>query len=249
MNALATTQDRMREWLLHGVPAIVAHVVGDDAASRLRIYADAYRLRLIEVLGNDFPITKATLGGEAFDALAFDYLQAHPSTNPSARHFGHAFADWLAAQRDPLHPLSQLARFEWAQGECFDATDASSLGIDPVAALPAEAWPALRLRLHPAVRLLTVACNAADILEAGASDAPLPELRAEAAASFVLWRCGGDVHWRRLDTDEARALHAIASGETFASLCERLETPRGDGARRAASLLKRWLTDGLLASF
>ena len=41
---------------------------------------------------------------------------------------------------------------------------------------------------------------------------------------------------------------AIAAGESFARICGCLDTPRRDGALRAASLLKRWLADGLLAA-
>ena len=70
MSALAATQAAMQAWLLQGEPGIAMSVDGDAAAQRLRIYADAYRLRLLEVLGNDFPICKTVLGDEAFDALA-----------------------------------------------------------------------------------------------------------------------------------------------------------------------------------
>ena len=246
---LHASQSALQAWLLQGDTGIAADVAGEDAEHRLRIYADAYRLRLTEVLGNDFPVTKAALGDAAFDALAIDYLHAHPSTKPSARHVGQAFADWLATRHDLPQALAQLARFVWTQGECFDAADAPSLGIEHVAALPADAWPALQLRLHPATRLLALACNAAGVVEAHASDVPLPELRAAIASTFVLWRDDGDVQWRRLDADEAVALHAIAAGEAFAQLCERMNDVHGDdGALRAASLLKRWLADGLLAA-
>jgi hypothetical protein len=65
-----------------------------------------------------------------------------------------------------------------------------------------------------------------------------------------MWRSvDGGVQWRRLDTDEAAALDAVAAGEPFARLCERMTAVHGDGgALRAASLLKRWLADGLLAA-
>lgn len=248
MNALATTQASMQDWLLHGEPGIGAFVEGDDSAHRLRIYADAYRLRLIEVLGNDFPVTRSVLGDDAFAALAGDYLRAHPSTRPSVRHFGHAYADWLQGRRDVPPALHELSRFEWAQGECFDAAEVPLLGIEHIAALPADAWPTLRLVLQPCLRVLALSCNAPDLVVAHASDGASPELREEAPSQWLLWRSEGDVQWRRLDDDEVLALRAIAAGETFAQLCERMNELHGDdGALRAASLLKRWLADGLLA--
>lgn len=242
MTTLARTQDAMQAWLLRGEPGIASLVRGDRDSHRLRIYADAYRLRLLDVLDNDFPATKGVLGDDAFESLALAYVDAHPSTHPSVRHFGRAFADWLAT-RTPAHPgAHELARFEWLQGECFDADDAPSLGVDAIATLPAQAWPTLRLRLHPAIRLLsTQRLQPRD-------GRPLPSAHAT-HAEWLLWRADLDVHWRTLDADEAEVLHALRDGVVFAELCERLALHHHDaGALRAAALLKRWLADGLLVA-
>jgi len=249
MSALAATQATMQSWLLRGDPAIAASVHGPQVEHRLRIYGDAYRLRLLEVLGNDFPVTKALLGEDRFDAIALDYVQAHPSTHPSLRHFGRAFADWLRQRAARPHASHELARFEWLQGEAFDAADANPLTLDAIAALPAEAWPTLRLHLQPSVRMLAMGCNAATLVDAHARGDALPALRVAPTADWLLWRNDGDVHWRRLDADEASLLRAIADGECFGQLCERASAFHSDdGPMRAASLLKRWLADGLLAT-
>ena len=242
MNAPAAAQDAMQGWLLQGHPGLAGFVAGDDVAHRLRIYADAYRLRLLDVLTNDFPATKAALGEDAFASLAFDYLRAHPSRQPSVRHFGQAFADWLATRADAPPGVDDLARFEWLQGECFDAADARALDIEDVACLPAAGWPALRLRLHPAVRLLATRRLAL-------RDGTPRLVRNDDPSDWLLWRETFDVHWRRLDADEAEALRALRTGASFGALCERLSRHHGEaGALRAATLLKRWLADGLLAA-
>lgn len=249
MTALAATQAAMHGWLLHADRAVAAQVEGPWVAHRLRIHADAYRLRLIEVLANDFPVTEAVLGEDRFDAVALGYLQAHPSTHPSLRHFGQGFADWLQHHAPRPHGLHELARFEWAQGEVFDGADAEAITLDAIASLPAEAWPMLRLHMQPSVRLLALSCNASALIEAHAQDRPLPALRRMAKACWLLWRVHGDVHWRRLDADEAALLRAVADGETFGQLCERAtDFLSDDGPLRAVSLLKRWLADGLLAT-
>lgn len=256
MNAvhrLQCRQSAMQAWLLHGDAGIAGAIDttrlnAGSGHDRLRIYADAYRLRLADVLGQDYPATKAMLSDARFDALADAYLRAHPSTRPSVRHFGHAFADWLASRRDVPRNISDLARFEWQQGEAFDAMDAPALELDAIAALPAQAWATLRLRLHPATRMLALRTNAADMVDAHARGLPLPRLRDRATTHWLLWRSAGDVHWRRLDLDEAEALQAVQCDDTFARLCERLHARHADGALRAASLLKRWLADGVLAA-
>lgn len=250
MSALAALQQDMQAWLLHGDPAIAAHIQGPLRPHRLRIYADAYRLRLLDVLGQDFPATRAVLGEAAFEALGADYLRVHPSAHPSVRHFGRAFAHWLSARRGVPRHLHQLARFEWAQGEVFDAADAPLLAIEHIHALPADAWPMLRLHLHPAARRLALDCNAPALAAALARGGTQPALRTRKPSHWLLWRSvDGGVQWRRLEADEAAALDAIAAGEPFARLCERMTACHGDGgALRAASLLKRWLADGLLAA-
>ena len=77
MNALSAALDGLQDRILRGDGAIFARVRGADAGQRLRIYADAYRLRLAEVLGNDFPATRNALGEAAFEGVAERYLRAH----------------------------------------------------------------------------------------------------------------------------------------------------------------------------
>jgi hypothetical protein len=48
------------------------------AAERLAIYSNAYHTRLLECLGEVYPLLKRTLGDEAFDLFAFGYLQEYP---------------------------------------------------------------------------------------------------------------------------------------------------------------------------
>ena len=243
MNALATTLDGLQDRILHGDGAIFARVRGADARHRLRIYADAYRLRLVEVLGNDFPATRDAFGEDAFAGFAERYLQAHPSTQPSVRHLGAAFAGWMEAQLDAPRGLHELARFEWLQAAAFDAEDVQALGIEHVATLAAEAWPTLRLHLHPSARLL-------DTVRLAIVEGTPAVAAADSPAHWLLWRgADGDVHWRSLDADEADALRALRSGADFGDVCERLAMHHDDGgALCAASLLKRWLADGLLAA-
>lgn len=250
MNAtmpLAGTQQAFAAWLLHrdagSAPAIAVRDDGERTA-RLELYADGYRWRLIEVLGHDYPVLRAALGHDRFDALAEAYLHAHPSRDPSVRHVGGRFARWLADHAPDTSAQADLARLEWTQGEVFDAADAPLATVDALATLSPDAWPALRWSLHPAVRRLRLRSNAVALLDAHAGNAVLPSLHHGPATAWLLWRHAFDVHWRRLPRDEAMALAAVARGVPFADWCARL--PGDTPALRAAGLLKLWLTDGLL---
>lgn len=243
MNAPATALDGLQDRILRGDGAVFVRVRGADAAHRLRIYADAYRLRLVEVLGNDFPATRAALGDDDFSATAERYLQAHPSTQPSVRHVGSAFADWLQARPDAPAGAHELARFEWLQAAAFDAVDAPTLDANDIATLAPDAWPRLRLHLHPAAQLLDSSRLA--IVEGTVTLADV-----DSPTRWLLWRdADGDVRWRQLEGDEADALHATTHGADFGDICERLAARHGgEAALRAASLLKRWLADGLVTA-
>src|SRR5580765_7575114 len=65
------------------------------AAERLAIYANAYHSRLMECLGEVFPMLKRTLGEDGFDALAFGYLQEYPSKSYTLNELGRHFAGYL----------------------------------------------------------------------------------------------------------------------------------------------------------
>jgi Putative DNA-binding domain len=64
---------------------------------RLGIYADAYRLRIIEALSNSYPILKALLGDDLFEQAARSYIDLYPSTYRNMRWVGDKMAEHLQA--------------------------------------------------------------------------------------------------------------------------------------------------------
>ena len=108
-------------------PAFVRMVRGyddSDRKTRIGVYADAYFLRLRDVLREDFPRVAALVGPEQFDEVVKGYLEAFPSRWPSVRHLGHALSEFLRHRTDTPKCLADLAELEWARIEVFDAPDA-----------------------------------------------------------------------------------------------------------------------------
>ncbi|MDR3418643.1 MAG: DNA-binding domain-containing protein [Nevskia sp.] len=252
---LARLQDLLQGYILRGAAGAEALVAGDaraDAATRLGVYGDAYRLRLLEVLGSDYPVLRALAGEERFDALGLAYIEAHPSDTPSARWFGRHLPDFLRRDPDAAGEpiLAELARFEWSQGEVFDAPGAEALELQAVAAVPPENWPAMRLLLNPASRRLDLRWNAPDLFKAHQAGKPLPAPRRKRQLQhWLLWRDAGlDLRWRPLSGDEAAALDAAAEGRSFGEICELLceWTEPEQAPTQAAGLLKRWVVDGVV---
>jgi len=250
---LAELQQRFQAYVRDGGGDVAALVVADakaDASERMDVYFHAYRLRLVEVLSNDYPGVAASAGSEEFDRLARAYLDTNPSEHPSVRWFGRQFAAFLREHEGPHTLLADLAAFEWAQGEAFDARDASPLPLEDVARIPGDQWPDMRFTPHPSLRRLDLQWNVGAIAQAVDDDDALPEaVRTATTTGWVLWRSDLVVRWRSLSVDEAVALDAVRTGATFGEVCELLcEHVDPDSAgMHAASLLKRWLNDGLLA--
>ena len=142
-----------------------------SAAERLAIYANAYHTRLLECLGEVFPMLKRTLGEDGFEGLAFGYLQEYPSRSYTLNELGRHFAGYLEESRplldEPSAELSgatktdrppveedwprfliDLARLEWAIYEVFDGPGVEGVALldaDQLLAIPAERWPEAKL--------------------------------------------------------------------------------------------------------
>jgi hypothetical protein len=252
---LAHLQTQFQRYLLGGESEIERHVVATDKASgteRLAIYGDAYRLRLLEVLDEDFPGLQGLLGAEAFTSLGRAYIDAYPSKHPSIRWFGRHLASFLgeASPYSEKPALAEMAAFEWAQGEVVDAADSNVCGVEQLAAVPPGCWPAMRVIFQHAMRRLELHWNVPMVWRAIHDGSAMPTLERRAQPlAWLLWRRSLQVHWRSLADDERWAIQACLDGRTFGEICqelnERSTTP--DVALRAAALLKQWLSENLVA--
>ena len=94
------------------------------AEERLSIYANAYWARLLEVLGDCFPVLKQALGEEVFDSFGFEYLQRYPSRSYTLDRLGESFPRFLEETRPPDSDwpdfLVDLAILEWTLAKVFD---------------------------------------------------------------------------------------------------------------------------------
>jgi hypothetical protein len=245
-----------QDYVLCGKSGAEALVTGDacaDAVTRLQVYADAYRLRLLDALGNDYPALQQLAGAERFGAIGRAYIDAHPSTTASLRWFGRQLPQFLAGltEADEQPALAELAWFEWSKGEVFDAPETEPLSLAAVAAVPPEHWPSMRLLLQPALRRLDLRSNVPKLAQAQEeAQQPLPPMQIGLQPlAWLLWRDAAlDIRWRALDEAEAAALDAAAAGSTFGEICEllcRWLEPE-QAPLQAAGLLKRWVNDGLV---
>lgn len=257
MNNLLRTQRALQEHVLLETGTTVDGIVDDTLASapvRLAIYHDAYRLRLLEVLGNELPGLRALAGAERFDALCRAYIQAHPSPFFNVRWYGDRLADHLARavpwSSEPA--LAEMAALERDMTSVFDAPDEDVATIDQLATLPPEAWPTLRIRFHAAVRWRRLEWNVAELHRAMSRGEPaVAARRLGIPETCAVWRQDHRVRYRPLEPDEAALMPSVTAGTTFSRLCEDLlaHHPEEAVALRAAQILKTWIAEQWLQRF
>lgn len=207
------------------------------------VYANMYRARLVDALASDYPKLHATLGHDAFHALADDYVRAHPPRSFTLRELGAALAAWL---RDHPHAwAADLAALERARTEVFDGPDAAPITRDDVLAL-GEALPELQLRWIPSHRLVPTGWTVDELwLAIEDEQDTCPPVRE--SRTLLVWRNDLDVLHRTLEDDEIAIAPLLVDGVHFSALCERLAALHGaDAASRALALLVRWLDERVI---
>lgn len=257
--------DYLQKQQLNQPHALHDHVVDQgniNAAQRLEIYGNAYRIRLQKVIETDHPVLCAYLGDDLFDQLLQGYLQSHPSQVRSLRHFCAPLPEYLGA-REPFsaHPiLAELAAFESLLLDSFDAADRKRLDFSAVQALPAEQWPDMQLRLHPSVQFFLARWNSVESWQAMKAESD-PPVAARIQLSdgqpdeqwvtrpWLVWRDRERLtQFRSLDGAEYELLRGVIDGKKFAELCELLlnwQTPDQIG-QQIVSMMQRWFADGIV---
>jgi hypothetical protein len=250
-------QADFQQYLLDGdSSAIESHVVGTarvPVATRLAIYGDGYRSRLVEALVANFPVLSELLGEADFETLGTAYVYAHPSPYFSIRYYGNALADFL--ERDTRYAgapvLAELARWEWAMSEVFDAADAEPVRADDLARVAPEEWAHLRFDWHPSVRRLVLLWNAPQIWKAVSEHTEPPEVTlSPQPVEWLLWRQALRTYFRSLSAAEATVLEAGRIGQPFGELCELLSFELGaeQAPAKAAGFLREWVQSGLITA-
>ena len=135
MSGLHRLQNQFQDYLLNSNPLFQNSIVNTKkipAETRLAIYANAYRSRLIDALAANYPVLQAHLGCAQFEELGQAYLSAYPSLHRSIRWFGDQLTHFLCKNScyKEIPYLGELAQFEWTLTLVFDATDSTILQME-----------------------------------------------------------------------------------------------------------------------
>lgn len=251
---LRELQEQLQAHLLSGDDRIARRIVATpqvNASTRLGIYADAYRLRLLEALRTDFPALHTLAGDEEFERIGRAYIDAHPSGHFSIRYFGAQLAAFLQTDEvwRNVPVFAEMAAFEWALGLSFDAADSPSVGVEDMAVIPPQDWGRLRFGLHSSLQRLDLRWNVPVLWRAiDAEQPPQAPVAGEYPQAWLIWRQELRTLFRSLSVAEAWAIDALQKREPFAAMCEGLCEwyDENHAASQAALYLRRWVQDGLV---
>lgn len=252
--SLAELQHSLQQYLLEQPNTIAAMTMETENFSRqtrLNIYRDAYYLRLLEVLKNDYPILLLLVGEDVFSKAMLEYIAQYPSRHSSLRWMGEKFPLFLQNYPDwQEHTYRrELAEFEWAQITVFDAQDSISATLDDLRLMDHSQWPSLQLRFQPALQLLSYYGNAPDLwYSLSNNQGPIAIETRTVAQDWLLWRYDLQVLYRPLDRSEAWCLQAFLRNENFSHVCTGLcEWFAEDQVPlKAVQYLQAWLQSGLI---
>ena len=252
MSELLALQRDMMQWLQTESGDIQSHVLGTKKVSvetRLAIYANAYRYRLIDALSDNYPSVHTLLGDEGFYNDGIQYTLEYPSQHFSIRYFGSHLEAFLAQHHPESKVLAEMARFEWALRNAFDAEDVFSLGLNALQTVAPESWAELGFVLHPSVARVDLQWNVPQLwsaIEEETGEIPIEE--AEYPIPWLIWRKELKTYYRSVDVDEAWALDNVMQGANFAEICAGVceWVDEEHAPARVAGFLSEWLAADMI---
>ena len=254
MKALSNLQKEFQNYVFKRDRRMEREVIGTrraNAKTRLGIYSGAYRLRLLEALDTDYPALRALSGDDEFEKLGYAYIESHPSPYYNMRWYGGELAEFLKITPSyNKHPvLSEMAAWEWAMALAFDAPNDPVVTVEDMVKVPADAWPNLMFTPHASLQRLNLEWNVPSFWKAvDKKEASKPPLKNEFPTGWVLWRRELNIYFRSMSVEEAWAMDAMRSGNTFAEICSGLceWIDELQVAQHAAGMLKGWIAEGMI---
>jgi hypothetical protein len=129
---------------------------GEPGPKRFAVYRNNVVVGLTEALKDAFPAVHRIVGEDFFRAMARAYVMVEPPRSPILIEYGAGFPDFIQ-QFEPaavLPYLADVARIERAWTEAYHAPEASPIDPSAFTAISRDQLPAIRLTLHPSLRLI-----------------------------------------------------------------------------------------------
>lgn len=214
---------------------------GQPSPRRFDVYRNNVVAGLIAALGEAYPVVLRLVGLAFFRAMAAAYVTKHPPQSPILLAYGAGFPRFLASfpPVKSLPYLPDVARIERAWVEAYHAPDQTPAEVTPLLTLPPAVLGAVRVSLHPSLRLIASRFAALTIWQShqpGQTPAPVELASAEAA---LILRPLQSVLVQRLTLGGLAFFASLQEGGTIMQAAARgiAEDPSFDFAANLSTLL------------
>ncbi|NMV40052.1 DNA-binding domain-containing protein [Ralstonia insidiosa] len=139
---------RLPDWETHLISTLTTPPTGDDDARGVAVYRNARLAILRNTLAGAYPVCRALVGDDCFDAIVRDTLAVQGSSSANLHRYGDALPEVIA--QSPLAGsvpyLADVARLEWRVHWAHYAPDTRTQALDAAALGALLAQPADTLR-------------------------------------------------------------------------------------------------------
>lgn len=189
----------------------VAH---GDLASRFAVYRNNVAVARISAFEDLFPICRRLVGDDFFREVVRAHLRETPPTSPIVATWADGFPDRLARHPETagLGWLVDMARLEAAWISAHHAAEAEPLTLADLAGLAPEVLLALRVGLHPSLRLVASAHPIGSIWLAHQVEDEPGSLAATGPETVLILRPEAEVTVRVIGEGERVFLERLAAG-------------------------------------
>jgi hypothetical protein len=229
----------------------VSESAGASALDRVSVYADAYFLRLREILESDFELTKKALGEERFVEFISEYLVAYPPAQSNAAWVGARLPRFVAEDAHWLgdRNLLECVTLEWMTSEVSFEAWVDERAQERLQSLAPETLAHSIFILDPSVRALRCEVPLEDLwLERHRFEtlrlAGLQPIHSDKPWLFLRRGKNGDIRFLRLSATEKLMWDELSRGRDLSSVCSILEAH--EDAASALSQLGYWAQVGLI---
>ena len=243
MSALATLLRDFHAAILDNTPETFAAIRPHprlSAAQQMAIYTDGYRLRLSEVINNEYPTTRHWLGDDAYDALVAAYVETTPPSHYSLDTYPQGFASYVRAHSGDIG-ANNIATLEAAIAHVFHAPESTALDASTLQNITPDAFAAMRLTPRTASALLAFSYPVEEYLTRF-RNGESPK-RPEAAASYLfVVRHPREVKRHTLGEAEYRVLLALSEGAPVGNALEQVANAHPELLADIASNVQPWFS-------
>jgi hypothetical protein len=196
---------------------------GEPSVKRFSVYRNNVVAGLTDALQDAFPAVHRLVGTEFFRAMARVYVVIEPPDSPILLDYGAGFPDFIGSFEPAatLPYLADVARIERAWSEAYNAAEATPLEPAAFMAVDPKQLPAIRLKLHPSLRLLRSRFPALTIWQMNVGDGVAAPVDCDAGGEDVLIvRPTAEVEVRSLPPGSLEFIQELGKGSTLLGALE-----------------------------